>query len=157
MAISDWSTTALCTYTHVRDEYADVGDLTGETVTANQNTVITAYIAKAKIYIGRKLDVILRGKHSSEDYGADADLKDLISNHSELQAAAVSYTLHLLFKDNESSPDDYNAYKAEQYRLKFKDDFADGAALLRFDADASEDIDQEERAIGIGTNRFYRI
>lgn len=156
MAVGDWSEATLCDYDDVRDEYADVGALTGETVTNNQNTVITAYIAKAKVYIGRKLDVILRARHGNEDYTV-TDLKDLISNPEELLAASVAHTLHLLFKDNENSPDDYNAYKAEQYRLKFKDDFSDGAALLRFDADESGDIDQEEKAVGIGANRFYRI
>lgn len=156
MAVGDWSATDLCDYDDVRNEYEDVGDLTGETVTANQNTVITAYIAKAKIFIGRKLDVILRAKHSVEDYEA-TDLKDLISNPEELLAASVDYTLHLMFRDNETSSDDYNAYKGHEYLGKFKEDFADGAALLRFDADESADIDQEERSIGIGTNRFYRI
>lgn len=152
MAVGDWSETALCTYTDVRNRYSRVGDLTNESVTDDQNTAITAEIALAKIDIGKKLDADLRSKKSFNDYDV-TDIKDLINNLAVLKEACVARTLDRLFEDNAIDADDYNSMMMNKLHREYKEFYNAGMQLIEFDEDESGEIEQEEE--GIGPSEFH--
>lgn len=151
-----WASATLATNDDVRDRYKNVGELTGESTEAEQNTVIDAYIEKAKDYIGRELDVVLKPMHADYDYDT-TDLKDLINNPSVFKYACVAWTLKLMFEDNAFNEDDFNHQKMSDFEKEFKREFAIARQLVEFDKDESGDIDQEEEAGGIGSNHFFRV
>lgn len=151
-----WASANIATTDDVRNRYKNVGELTGESVEADQNTMIDEYIVKAKDYIGRKLDVVLKPMHADYDYDA-TDLKDLISNPTVFKHACVAWTLKLMFEDNAFNDEDFNNMKMKDFEKEFEREFSIAKQLVEFDKDESGDIDQEEEAGGIGSNHFFRV
>lgn len=146
-----WDSEPIAVYSDVRDRYENAGDLTDD-----QNTVITSTIAKAKAYIGRKLDLTLKSKHALRDY-TETDLKELISNPSVFKYACTAWTLKLLFEDNSFNDEDFNYTKMKDFEREFKDEFGTAVQLVEFDEDESGDISDEEKAAGIGVTGFFRV
>lgn len=146
-----WASESIAVYGDVRERYENVGDLTDD-----KNTVITSTIAKAKAYIGRKLDLTLKSKHALRDY-SETDLKELISNPSVLKYACVAWTLKLLFEDNSFNDEDFNYIKMKDFEREFKDEFSTAVQLIEFDEDESGDISDKEKAGSIGATGFFRV
>ena len=156
MSVGDWSETDLCTYTDVRSRYSRVGELTNESVAADQNTEITAVIALAKIDVGKILDGDLRKYKAYVDYEA-SDLKDLINNIEVMKEACVARTLERLFEDNAIEPDDYNAVMERKFNKEYKEFYDAGFQLIEFDVDESGAIEQEEEGIPLSKYHFDRV
>ena len=151
-----WASATIATNADVRDRYKNVGELTGESTEAAQNTVIDEYIEKAKDYIGRELDVVLKPMHADRDY-SETDLKELINNPTIFKYACVAWTLKLMFEDNSFNEDDFNHQKMADFEKEFRREFTIARQLVEFDKDESGDIDQNEQAGGFGANHFFRI
>jgi len=159
MAVSNWGTTVLAVYGDVTTRYARALSLTDQPDSdpTAQQTEVTGYIAKAKEYIGRNLDVVLRQRFATENWVATDDLKDNISNLDVLKNACVARTLYLLFENNTFNDTDYNYTMMEKYAKEFKDEFTIAENLLRFDLDADGDISQQELIQGFGSVHFNRV
>jgi len=158
MSVSTWSTTILAVYSDVVTRYARALSLTDQPDTdpAAQQTDVTAYIAEAQKYIGRKLDVTLRQQYATQNWVATDDLKDNISNLDVLKDACVARTLYLLFENNTFNDVDFNYSMMERFKAEFKDEYTIAANLLRFDQDADGDISQQELIQGFGVGHFLR-
>ena len=155
MAVNDWSDTALCTYTNVRDRYSRAGDLTGESVADDQNTEITAVIVKAKAIISKRLDDDLKRNYADADF--DNDLKDNIDNPEVFKEACVAYTLMLLFEENTIDPEDYSYRQMLKFQKEYEQFYNIGVNLINYDVDESGDIEDEEKSRASGRYRIARI
>ncbi|HFQ93908.1 MAG TPA: hypothetical protein ENK32_07860 [Anaerolineae bacterium] len=157
MPISDWSTVTLATYSDVTDRYARALELTDKTAVAEQQTEVTAYIARAKSYIGRKLDSSLQSKFvQNENFTATDDLKDYIANPEKLKEACVAYTLYLLFENNILNDQDFNYVMMDKFMKEFKSEYAMAVSILRFDQDRDGSISTAELQQGFGAGRLER-
>lgn len=158
-AVGDWSGVTLCEHADVAGEYAKVYELTDETVKANQQTDVTAWIAKAQDKIGRLLDGTLKQYYSINvgSYTAAEDLKDHISNPEKLKNACIFKTLELMFKNATIHEGDFNHVRQMENRKDFNEEFTLAVGLLRFDKDDDGDISDDELATSIGSNRMDRV
>lgn len=156
MAVGDWSAATLATYEDVTDRYARAYDLTGETVTGNQQAKITKFLTRAKENIGRLLDAHLRERWVEMDLDTDVDIKDYIENPTVFKQAAVSGCLAFLFEDNAFEEGDFHHLRMTEYRQEYMREYKLGLSLVDFDSDASGEITADEKAVGPGGARFYR-
>lgn len=158
MAVGDWSEASLATYTDVIGRYSRAYDLTGETLLANQQAAVTAYIAKAKEYIGRRLLTDLRKLWVEMDLDTDAEIRDYLANPEVFKEAAVAWTLKLLFEDNSFEEGDYHDKRMRDFMAEFRVEFDLAMTLVEFDRDTSGDIDEAEKAgSGVSEYRFMRV
>lgn len=154
---SDWSATALCTYTDVTARYARVDDLTDPTSGQTAQQQVEAYAAKAKDHIGRLLDVVLRERREEITLADLADLKDAIGDLTVFKEGCVAWTLKLLFEDNSIREDDYNDKKMRDFQTEFKREYQIALQLMTLDIDQSADISDAEALAGPAGNRFMRV
>ncbi len=149
-----WADVTLAEAADVRERYPRVGEICESEVKAAQDKEITEFIAKAKAFIGRKLDVIILSRYADREFQA-ADSKDLITNPSVLKDSCVAWTLKLMFENVELNEGDYNSVKKQDFETEFKEEFNIASALLKFDEDEGQESDTQKR-LGLAENVFYR-
>lgn len=159
MAVSDWSSTTLCTHADVAGVYEKVYDLTDETVLVSQQADVTSWISKAQEEIGRELDATLKQYYSNYvgEYTTTDDLKDRISNLTALKHACIAKTLELMFRNNVNMEGDFNHTRQKEWERQYTKEYNRAVAVLRFDQDDDDEISDTELAQGLGANRFTRV
>lgn len=151
MAVGNWTDATLCSEEDVRTRYLRTDHL------LQQDETLTDWIAKAKEEIGEELDAHLRHHRTEILVSEAADLKDLISNPTVFKQAAIHYTLFLLFAKNVDNEGDFNYTQREFYLAEYRRLFQRAWTLVLFDKDADGEIEEDETATGMPSNRMFRV